>query len=642
MNNMSTEQYQELINDFIEEVTQYNPLYILKALYLYYFIYVTKKYPYLDFSVQKKEIISACLQYLISIYQSKGKKNNFTEVGNLYNLVNNIIEKFSKIYFEGLPITNAEDKSIDDFGKYIRENAEGISYPFITVEILCQLLRGQIELLQDIYSSTIDLDEFVKISFANLQLAKTVIFSDTLPEIFKRIDMLLPDDIFEVTSYSKLPKQLLIDLSYKVGEKEDFLERVEYSGWYAVEPPAKEKPFINIDDRVYSFHHNTTFDRLYRQIQRIVISKTKEYKTKWNINQNQTTEKLVADIISSIFVNPITHVDNFYKDGKDRFENDIIIQSGDCLLVVEVKAGGYTYRSVLTDEESHDKSIEALVDKGITQSERFIKQLNQNGHVDLYDNDGKQFASIKKQDYNFIFGLSVSIDHLNEITAGYYKRENDEFNVIPLSIYDLFIFKMYFDTSIEFVDYLRFRSDNMPDNVIVSDELSHLGVYITNPYIYEEMKQEFKEQDIGSIYLDPSNADFDSYFYDFPRLMPHKKPKRETSKTVKQLIKLLDKQNTQFKYKIGTHFYRGSKKQQIQLFEKIKEISFDGTKKKKTGFITLNEIKTAICIITAKNKRYKDIVPELNKLKNSTDMKHYIIIWMGKNLVINEIRVGNL
>lgn len=131
-------------------------------------------------------------------------------------------------------------------------------------------------------------------------------------------------------------------------------------------PAYSKKPFIKINGHSYCFDYYSLFDNIYRVIQKDIKSHDSEYVTEWSKRQQFASETLVENIFKNILPGCRTFVGNYYPKNhslKQMDENDLLILYEDVLIIVEVKAGAFTYTPAITDLPAHKKSFEALIGK---------------------------------------------------------------------------------------------------------------------------------------------------------------------------------------------------------------------------------------------------------------------------------------
>ncbi|RII36774.1 hypothetical protein D2A34_05170 [Clostridium chromiireducens] len=297
---------------------------------------------------------------------------------------------------------------------------------------------------------------------------------------------------FDLQKLTNWPIELLEDLSFRIGEDDSFYSSNEYAGWPLIELPVFKKPFIKIDGKYYCFDYYSLFDNIYRVIQKLFRGKDSAYADLWISRQNEVTEKIVDDLFKKVLPGCKTYISNYYpKNGslKQCAENDLLVIYDDNLIIVEVKAGSYTYRAPIVDIESHINSLKTLVEKADGQAGRTLEYLKSSDIVKLYNKDKSEKCEISLNNFNEVTLMCVTLDNFNEFCS---KIEKLKFlqinkNTIALSIDDFRIYTDYFESPLIFLHYLKQRKLATQNKALyLNDELDHLGMYIENN-IYSKM-----------------------------------------------------------------------------------------------------------------------------------------------------------
>lgn len=350
---------------------------------------------------------------------------------------------------------------------------------------------------------------------------------------------------FDLEELTNWPKTLLEDLSYKVGENEYFYNN-EYPGWPLIELPVYERPFINIEGKFYCFDYYNLFDNIYRVIQRVFREKDLSYKDTWGMRQMEVTERMVSELYKKILPNCTVYTSNYYpknKSLKNCAENDILILYDDNLIIVEVKAGSYTYRSPILDIDSHVSSLKTLVEKADGQAERTLDYLKSAKTVKLYNKDKSEKCDVTIDDFNEVTLMCITLDNFNEFSS---KIEKMKFlkinkNTIALSIDDFRVYSDYFDSPLVFLHYLKQRKLATQNKALyLNDELDHLGMYIEhNMYAYT-----FKTDEESKTIAYGYRENVDEYFSSLVnKEFKIDKPKQKMPVEFEEIITCLDKTN---------------------------------------------------------------------------------------------------
>lgn len=291
---------------------------------------------------------------------------------------------------------------------------------------------------------------------------------------------LIGTSLFDVKQVAKWPDAFIDDLSYEAGSNKELFQHESFPGWPIWNLPVHKKPFVKIEGISYGFDYYTVFDNLYRAIQRAVRSKGQKYADGWGKIQQSTSENLVEKLFRKLFPKCKSYVGNYYQ--KD-FENDLLLSYKDVLLIVEVKAGAFTYTPALMDLAAHKASFETLVNKAGKQCKRTLDYLNSAESVDFFGKDGEKKVTLRRADYSQIYSFCVTVDDFNIFTAHAEKVAyiNLQSGTISISIDDLWVYSEYFDSPIKFVHFLEQRKmATKIQELSLRDELDHLGLYIEN------------------------------------------------------------------------------------------------------------------------------------------------------------------
>lgn len=303
------------------------------------------------------------------------------------------------------------------------------------------------------------------------------------------IDKLFGTKLHDVSFLTNWPEEFINELSWEQNGCPDFWEG-EYGGWPVIDMPVSKRPFIKIDGKAYCFDYYSFVDNFYRSVQKAITRVKKDYQ--WSSIQQDTSERMVADVFESILPGCKTYVSNYYpmnQSLKKMAENDIIVTYDNTLIIVEVKAGSFVYTSPLTDFESHIKSYKKLIEEADVQCHRTKEYLEKNKISKIYNHDKSEKCEINMSDYSSIYMMSITVDNINEFAA---KAEKLKFlklksNAISIAIDDLMVYREYFDSPLIFLHFLKQRHLATQNPLMaLNDELDHLGMYIShNCYNYQ-------------------------------------------------------------------------------------------------------------------------------------------------------------
>lgn len=449
-----------------------------------------------DYSLDFNEILSCIIdlyykvQQFILPFSAKMKiegKYNDEEIGYIIEeLIHSLIrgERFQIYQQEHLNSLLKEYDNIfnDVYNMSAADLMEGLS------RLEYSLAKGQADAIND---SMAQFDEFSKVnngSFLSEEWHNKA--SSTLESIFT----CKLNDVINVTGWKEA---FVNDLSYEIGEYKNFYDG-EFGGWPIIDLPIQKKPFIKIADKYYCFDYYSLFDNIYRVIQKTFRQKSPKYVPIIADIQKNTSESMVANIFRKLLPDAQIYCNNYYPKEtlkKEFDENDILIKYKDILIIVEVKAGAFTYTSSFLDYDAHKKSIDNLINKSSTQCSRMLTYIQKCKEKLILFNEERMEKTSLDIENNIVYSFCVTLDNFNEITAKAEKvnHVNIDSGTIIISIDDLRVYRDYFDNPLVFLHYLEQRkiACNIK-NLYLSDELDHLALYI-NHNVYSLFIKDYEE-----------------------------------------------------------------------------------------------------------------------------------------------------
>ena len=474
----------------------------------------------IDYSFEDTSVMRA-LEYATSVMMSieivtEQHDANYDPTKEFHEILKNIIDLYQKVTLSVQ--TYAAKKIIEgespDKINYVCEqiltsNVRGVRFQKYEIEHLNELLRPQNELIVATFGISLDdiLNGLKKLQYSIIQ-GQIDVYTNVLKATESCLSRgITPENvpIAEQTSFHEWsnnainanlnnviiqtgwPESFVKSFSYGIGQAEFYIG--EFGGWPNENMPCMFKPFIEIEGKYYCFNYYMLFDNFYRMLQKAIRAASSDSEQIWATNQKVASEILVADIFKKLLPGCSIYTDNYYSFNsiKNPLENDIIIQYDDVLIVVEVKAGSFTYTSALSDYEAHIKSIDALINKPASQCSRTIEYINSNEVTKFFDVEKKVKFQIERNKYSKIYSFCVTIDNFNEIAAKAEKVNavNIENHTIVISVDDLRIYRDYFDNPLIFLHYIEQRSKSTEyKSIQFNDELDHLAAYIKNNLYY--------------------------------------------------------------------------------------------------------------------------------------------------------------
>lgn len=530
---------EESRDTFIKISEKINELYMLSQ---YYFIYRIAELK----SNDSLELVSEQEQFLIEAQQTmfvRGDRYTVYEIPHISELLKPHNDEFVKLYgITADDFTNGLSNIMKSLLSYnpIMDKAFGAEFDFISY-------------VMNAYEEYLKFEE-EEVEKGNVKSMKEMVeeFRNRNPVRFdlSNVDAYTRFDLQKVTNW---PIKLLRDLSFGLNENKDFYNS-EYAGYPLIELPVFQKPFININDKFYCFDYYNLFDNIYRVVQKTIKKVDPAYGDTWQSRQMEVTEDMAKSLFEKLLPGCKIYTSNYYpknKSLKQLNENDLLVIYDDNLIIVEVKAGSYTYRAPILDIESHIKSLKTLVEVATNQAERTLDYLKSSDTVKLYNKDKSEKCEISYGDYSDVTLMSLTLDNFNEFASKIEKLKflNVNKNAMAISIDDFRVYSEYFDSPIEFLHYLKQRKLSSQDkSLYLNDELDHLGLYIEHNWYHETFDKDMNRIIKPYGYREKLDIYFSSLINNG---LETEKPKQYIPAEIKKIINFLDKSNLKNRVKLG-------------------------------------------------------------------------------------------
>lgn len=508
-----------LVLQIREEISKCNPLELLRFMHSMSLMSSMNKASELEYD--KSEIIlMRSIEYVQSIIVStevEYDEGKFDEAR--FHLVMKLAEAIYEALYQFFFYWGAYAGNVlgydDEIIKYVIESTKsglirGNRYQFQHKRLLESLLIEQDELFYGVLNISVKqfIDGIVKLEYslssANADsmnglmgmIDECAVFmsrdpSDVEVESYmsetRRAGQLIVNNLFgyslnDIKKVTDWPDYFIKQLTYQVGENSQFFVEKDFAAWPIDVLPIHRKPFIEVDGVSYCFDYYSFFDNIYRVIQKTIAYLDVDKKVAWAQNQKDASENLVQEMFEKLLPGSEVYGDNYYpkkQSLKDMAENDLIVLYDGIVLVVEVKAGSFTYTSPIIDYEGHIRSFKALVEKADNQCIRTKDYIRKDEVSKFYNHDKtEKFRIVNPKD---IFTLSITVDNMNEFQAKAEKLSliNIENGSISICIDDLDMYVEYFDNPLCFIHFLKQRREAAKSNLLcLNDELDHLGMYI--------------------------------------------------------------------------------------------------------------------------------------------------------------------
>ena len=328
-------------------------------------------------------------------------------------------------------------------------------------------------------------------------------------------------ELYDVEALTGLPRELLDELSWSPGDATEFLVEGEYRGWPLRVLPVFRRPFISIGGRSYCFEVHLVFDHLYRVIQRAVSRRGKTLQERWNRSQQGLSERLTLQYLERLLPGGKSWSPAYYKGavGTGKFgwcETDGLLAYDDHLLVLECRAGSFTYTDPTTDFPAYTASLENLVRKPAAQGQRFLDYLASAPSVRLFDRAHRPIGTIRASDFRFTTVCAVTVDPFTELAARAHHLGGIGLSVgsVPLwsvSLDDLRTMADLFRDPMVFLHFLEQRRRSFRSRLLdLNDELDHVALYFKHGRYVDLIEDWAKDAD--KVFLPGLRADIDSFF----------------------------------------------------------------------------------------------------------------------------------
>ena len=225
-------------------------------------------------------------------------------------------------------------------------------------------------------------------------------------------------DMYDVMSITNWPQRFAQELSYGINEVTGFIGKHDFSGWPIIDLPIQKRPFIKLEDKIFCFDYCSLADNFYRVLQKTIKRLEPEYD--WSTFQQDASECFTEEVFKSLLPGCTTYRNNFYPNVgsmKQPFENDLLVQYDNVLIVAEVKAGSFVYTPPITDFYAHITSYKSLIEKADQQCSRTVKYLSSQKHPIIFNSSKQNKAEIDMTYIKYIYKIAITMDNINEFAA---------------------------------------------------------------------------------------------------------------------------------------------------------------------------------------------------------------------------------
>ena len=309
-------------------------------------------------------------------------------------------------------------------------------------------------------------------------------------EVREAVDDFLQGGICNLSRHTNFSPSLLEDISYSPGENTEFLAEGELRGTPLRTLPSLVKPGIKLGDDYYITDGQLIRDVAFRCVQRGLLGRDPGYREEWNRRQKRLIEEAFTKIFASHLRKAEAYHSVFFREPKtgNWMETDLVVVIGDVLLVTEAKAGVMAMRSPAEDFDRYMASVERLIVKAYRQCKRFLECMASATTMPIYDRrDGKyvKTADLRLEKFRKVLPIGLTVESVSPFSTGLHDSETTvpllgKHRFMSMSVDDLLVLRRFLSTAGELFHYLEVRQQacSVP-NVVLNDEMEHLGAYIS-------------------------------------------------------------------------------------------------------------------------------------------------------------------
>lgn len=339
-------------------------------------------------------------------------------------------------------------------------------------------------------------------------------------------------------------------------------------------------------------------------------------RTEYGKSKGEKFEELIYGIFQALFNNAeIYHNLTYCTPDKVKHESDVIVDTGNYLLIVEAKSKSFQEKGKQGNERSYKKSIYNLISDAHEQSKTTYEYIMNNDNAQF--NNGKESLIISKKNYLDIYLITVELENLDSITSDLYETIEifEKCPILTFSIYDLYLIFDILEKGSLFLIYLEQRRKCLLEKKIhTSTELDYLSTFLIRDLIFD--KRHGFEGNFDMISLSGCSTNIDDYY-----LQGKKKPQRKIAVGSNIFLKQINDCDGKVGFTIEKEFLTASLKTQKDILNKIRGLQKQASKGKSSVFSYILESNTmGISIICYKNETF---ISSLDTIRYYVEEKKY-------------------
>lgn len=339
---------------------------------------------------------------------------------------------------------------------------------------------------------------------------------------------------------------------------------------------------------------------------------------KYYASKADNLEKLAIKILGHMFPKAEIYqgLEYFASDEKWH-ENDIIVNLGNYLIIVEAKAKKFRPQARQGNSKIYDSSINNIITEAHDQCKTTYEYIKENKTCSFSKKRGREsVVNIRQADYIDIFLFTVELEDLESITSDIYKTLPiyNENPILTFSIYDLFIIADVLKSGALFMIYLQQRRQAVRDKQIhTSNELDYLSLFLDRDLKFSENDEDGNP--IQNIFINEYSDALDKYYIDGKKIESY-----PLALGANILFQQLQNFNNRFGLLIEKEFRSANIKMQKDILKKIeliKKKALSDSKAHDFSFL-LEEGKVGISFFAY--KKQSDFTDE-NFIRNYAEIK---------------------
>ncbi|MGX1373852.1 hypothetical protein RKD56_000970 [Priestia megaterium] len=256
------------------------------------------------------------------------------------------------------------------------------------------------------------------------------------------------------------------------------------------------------------------------QLQLTSLIESSEHRNSFYKNRDNKSEEKALEIFKALFKDSAKYYTSVFENDKSQNEHDLVIEYGEIILVVEIKASKVkepfrdpekAYKRIKRDFKS-DGGIQKAYDQGLNLK----KLLTKSEQTTLYDSTGNEIVRFEREEIKKIYIVAITAENMGILATNLsylLEKPDDEAYPWACNLFDL-------ETALNgliytggkantFLKYLEEREETHK-YLLASDELEIMGYFIENGSLLN-----LKPNEYNMIGFDPDYSSiFDRIYFE--------------------------------------------------------------------------------------------------------------------------------